>query len=477
MSFAPTPPDRESGQAGTQTVRKRRKEWNLPSTRKTGATWQMVEPMYFDLRGRYPNMGARGMVARMRLEYGMKVPEELLIWGFWLYEPDAVLRRKRKRFRRKRYWAAGVMDIVCFDQHDKWKRFGLWLHIGLDPFTGRILWLSIWWTNRNPRLITSYFLRGCRRAGGIPLITQSDLGSENYGYRQLPDHHAAAPRPHAPGHPAASLDEQESYERQAGGCLVSPEAPFHQSRMKISFDAGVSRGLLNILNPLEKLVFRWLAVPWIQKELDEYVRIFNATSRRKDKHKILPQGIPDLIASKPQQYGATDYKVRFLGYPRFIVDAKQTQVVITPELFDELDATWAPSDDPVFQLVPPSFQAEASVLYEHLGSPEVTLGSFWHVYVDLLNALRHFPTADSLHRDMDAADDNFEDNAVELMAGQADLREGAAVVGNLAANAVWLHRRLLPAEAAQGEAQPEEEEEGEDLYVDYAEFTDDEPVE
>jgi hypothetical protein len=50
------------------------------------------------------------------------------------------------------------MDMWAFDQHDKWMRFGLRLHIGLDPYPGRIEWLKIWWTNSNPRLIASYYL-------------------------------------------------------------------------------------------------------------------------------------------------------------------------------------------------------------------------------------------------------------------------------------------------------------------------------
>ncbi|KAK6981291.1 hypothetical protein R3P38DRAFT_2418396, partial [Favolaschia claudopus] len=56
-------------------------------------------------------------------------------------EPEAVKQRLFKKFKRKRFWSAGVMDVVCFDQHNKWKRFGLLPHLGLDPYSGQILWL------------------------------------------------------------------------------------------------------------------------------------------------------------------------------------------------------------------------------------------------------------------------------------------------------------------------------------------------
>ncbi|KAF8236192.1 hypothetical protein L208DRAFT_1126754, partial [Tricholoma matsutake] len=67
------------------------------------------------------------------------------------------------------------------DQHDKWGQFGLWLHAGLEVFSGKINWLKIWWTNKNPRLIAKYYIDMCRWIGGVPIITQSNPGMENYG--------------------------------------------------------------------------------------------------------------------------------------------------------------------------------------------------------------------------------------------------------------------------------------------------------
>lgn len=83
-----------------------------------------------------------------------------------LVEPDAVTERKGRRFVRKLFYSAGVNDLWAFDQHDKWKRFGLYLHLGMDPYPGRCLWLRIWWTNRNPRLVTSFYLAAAKAIGG-----------------------------------------------------------------------------------------------------------------------------------------------------------------------------------------------------------------------------------------------------------------------------------------------------------------------
>lgn len=61
---------------------------------------------------------------------------------------------------------------------------------------------------------------------------------------------------------------------------------------------------------MTRLVFLWLVVPWLQDELDLFVRRFNSSPRRADKHKLTPQGIPDLIARYPTEFGSRDYKVR-----------------------------------------------------------------------------------------------------------------------------------------------------------------------
>lgn len=114
-------------------------------------------------------------------------------------EPEAVEQRKARRLVRKRYWAAGVNDTWSQDQHDKWGRFGLWLHACVDVFSGYIIWIKIWWNNRNPRVVCSWYIDAVHKLGGmyypskdartithlstvaIPLVTQSDPGTENYG--------------------------------------------------------------------------------------------------------------------------------------------------------------------------------------------------------------------------------------------------------------------------------------------------------
>lgn len=82
------------------------------------------------------------------------------------HHPEEVEGRRRRRLKRKRFWAAGVSDLWTMDQHDKWRRFQLFLHVGLEPVSGKVLWLEIWWTNKNPRRTCKYFLDSIEKAGG-----------------------------------------------------------------------------------------------------------------------------------------------------------------------------------------------------------------------------------------------------------------------------------------------------------------------
>ena len=82
-------------------------------------------------------------------------------------EPEAVANHRQRGFCRRHFWAAGVNNVWPQDQHDKWGRFGLWLHAGIEAFSGEINWMKIWWMNKNPHLVAKFFLDTCHQIGGM----------------------------------------------------------------------------------------------------------------------------------------------------------------------------------------------------------------------------------------------------------------------------------------------------------------------
>lgn len=106
-----------------------------------------------------------------------------------IVDPAGVLARKASKIRRWVFIAAGLHHMWALDQHDKWMRFGLRMHIGIEPFTGVILWLIIWWSNSNPRLIAQQYFKTVKHVGGkdktpllfsfVCLIPQCRLANAN----------------------------------------------------------------------------------------------------------------------------------------------------------------------------------------------------------------------------------------------------------------------------------------------------------
>ena len=71
----------------------------------------------------------------------------------------------------------------------------------------------------------------------------------------------------------------------------------------------MSTETLKLTKHHDRLVFRWLAIPWLQKEADSYVYSTNTSRRRANRRKVLPNGVPDVMFENPESVGALDFKV------------------------------------------------------------------------------------------------------------------------------------------------------------------------
>jgi len=65
----------------------------------------------------------------------------------------------------------------------------------------------------------------------------------------------------------------------------------------------------NLTGHYNRLVFCWLAIPWLQKAADSYVYDHNTTCRRASHRKVLPNEVPDVMFENPKIVNALDFKV------------------------------------------------------------------------------------------------------------------------------------------------------------------------
>ncbi|KAG1821692.1 uncharacterized protein BJ212DRAFT_1297032 [Suillus subaureus] len=128
-------------------LKKRRSQWGLKSARGQAHTITSIGPA----------------IERVK-DYCVKyfVKRKLILHYMNLYHQADVQARKSQHLKRSVYWT-------------------LFLHVTIEPFSGHILWIKIWWTNHNPCLICGWYCDTVQALGAMPLVTQSDPGSENNG--------------------------------------------------------------------------------------------------------------------------------------------------------------------------------------------------------------------------------------------------------------------------------------------------------
>ncbi|KAG2056653.1 hypothetical protein BDR06DRAFT_1005947 [Suillus hirtellus] len=97
----------------------------------------------------------------------------------------------------------------------------------------------------------------------------------------------------------------------------------------------------------------------------------NNTAKRRDRNKILPHGVPNLIYDSPEDFGTLDFKVS-----------------IDREGIDYVRNFYIDVSNPVFDLVPPRLRDFIEHCYDAMGRPAVTRSSVWNVYRNVLSAVQ-----------------------------------------------------------------------------------------
>lgn len=87
--------------------------------------------------------------------------------------------RKRKRLKRREYQSKGPNYMWHVDGYDKLKPYGLCINGCVDGFSRKIVWLEVYCTNNDPRIMTGYFLHKVEDIGGCPRFVRGDYGTEN----------------------------------------------------------------------------------------------------------------------------------------------------------------------------------------------------------------------------------------------------------------------------------------------------------
>jgi hypothetical protein len=116
------------------------------------------------------------------------------------------------------------------------------------------------------------------------------------------------------------------------------------------------------------------------------------------------------------------------------------QIPVPLDLIERFETEFAPPDHEVFQLTPLEFHQRASSFYDALGRPSVTRDTLWAVYHQVLDCFKTavdetlLPVVEGLFDTVR----RVEEDELELLPGQEELRMGGKVVGGDGGSEIYL---------------------------------------
>jgi hypothetical protein len=146
--------------------------------RKFSPLADVVSFIQSELSGSGVMHGYRMMYGKCK-ENGLAVRKEDVRLILQELDPRGVDDRRCRRLTRRRYAAEGPNAVWHLDGYDKLKPYGLCISGCIDGFSRKMIWLNVYHTNNDPRVIGGYFLEAVTVYDGCPLSVRGDFGTEN----------------------------------------------------------------------------------------------------------------------------------------------------------------------------------------------------------------------------------------------------------------------------------------------------------
>ena len=95
------------------------------------------------------------------------------------FDPTVVERRSGHKLQCKIYRFPGPNFTWHIDGYDKLKPFSFCIHVCVDGFSRKIIWIFVGLTNSDPLIIASYYLKLVKENRVVPRLVKADQESEN----------------------------------------------------------------------------------------------------------------------------------------------------------------------------------------------------------------------------------------------------------------------------------------------------------
>lgn len=208
----------------------------------------------------------------------------------------------KKKIIRRNYISRGPNDTWHIDGNDKLKFFGVWIHLGIDGFSRKVLWLKVGTSNRKPQFVARYYLDAVQEQGGCPGLIRCDRGKENLtvGQMQVAFH-------------MRELGNQAQQRFRMGTSVHNQRAECFNSFLKktwikkwlTAFEAMMQSGILELDNPVHINCLQYTHYPLLQEDIKMEQTIWNTHDIRRQRNAPGPFGKPAVLYTSPPP-GYTD---------------------------------------------------------------------------------------------------------------------------------------------------------------------------
>ena len=74
--------------------------------------------------------------------------------------PEKVSFRQAHQFHKQKYRVEGSNQLRHIDGNDKLKLFGFSIHVCIDGYSRKVLWLEVCSSNKNPPIVAKFYMDG-----------------------------------------------------------------------------------------------------------------------------------------------------------------------------------------------------------------------------------------------------------------------------------------------------------------------------
>lgn len=122
--------------------------------------------------------GYRWMYQRCLLS-GFRIQRSMIAAIASFLDPRGIELRKKKRLRRRQYFAKGPNYLWHVDSYDKLKNYGLCINGCIDRYSRKIVWCEITCSSNDPRIIAGHYVKAIEKLEACPRRIRGDRGTEN----------------------------------------------------------------------------------------------------------------------------------------------------------------------------------------------------------------------------------------------------------------------------------------------------------